>query len=195
MIEASLLNVLIIDERISERGYDEIIMEDNKQYAEELYGGNKRLYVAKKAGILICTHIDRGNGEEPIHKEVAEKYPRVVVKLKKNKDNKGYSIESAWQDKQDKEDVKKELINLIIIHQGIMEDFLKVPDIEGFIDNLRSDLAPYIVIDSGRGIPPGLPETEKFIPFSLLEDYVMKERISKYSLVRFLMRLNRRRAL
>lgn len=192
MVEAAMLKVLIIDERVAERCFDRIMKNTNDVYnAENLYGGNTRLHAAKKAGIFICTHIDTGNGaEKPIHKVVSDKESKITVQLEGNKN--GYLINSILKkDKENEVETEELNPNLIIIHQGIIEDFLKVPNIEKFLDKLRK-FAPYIVINSGRGIPQGLPSTEKFIPFSLLEDWVMGDRISKYSMVKFLMRLNRR---
>lgn len=193
MIEAALLNVLIIDERVAERGYDIIVKdEDDKANANELYGGDMRIHAAKKAGLYICTHIDRGKGgEEPIHKSVDNKYPRLVVKLAENVTN--YQLESVYWKESNEGKPKTLYGHSLIIHQGIMEDFLKIPCLEVFIDNLRTHF-PYIVVDSGRSIPPTLPNSSKYMPFSLLENWILSKRLSKYSVVTFIMSLNRRMA-
>ena len=98
--------------------------------------------------------------------------------------------------------------NCLIMHQGITETLLKKTittafaeegvDKEDFRKALIAfvhrvqNVIPYVAIDSGRGIPANLPKSVKFIPFSLISEYVMKKRLSKYNLIRNLMSITRR---
>jgi hypothetical protein len=80
-------------------------------------------------------------------------------------------------------------IDVCIIHQGILDD-LKSTRPEQALTVLR-DLVPFVIVDSGRGIPPGLPQTQKFLPFSLLDDWI-GQRTGKLVLSQLLMQLTRR---
>ena len=190
LVEASLLNVLIIDERAAEMADEDIMGEGEASNADCFYGGRSRLHAFRRGKVFICTHIKKGGDTIPLHLSIKDKYPRITVELKK-----GEVPSLSW--KEDEEDKQREgdgptIPDIVIIHQGIMKDILKETDLSAFIDGLRKHI-PYVAIVSGRGIPPDLPQTEKFVPFSLLEKWVMKERLSKYSLVKFLMPLKRRR--
>jgi hypothetical protein len=83
-------------------------------------------------------------------------------------------------------------IDLLIIHQGILErDEIKdVIQQEKFLESLRKYI-PFVIVDSGRGIPPNLSKASKFLPFSLLQDFLMSDRIAKISLTQVAMSLTR----
>ena len=92
----------------------------------------------------------------------------------------------------------------LIIHQGVLERFFyeKVPKnpgetykvtLKALLEDFRQ-FVPHILVDSGRGISPNLPDDVKFMPFSLVEDYLMKDSIAKFCLTRVLMSFVRRGA-
>ena len=61
-----------------------------------------------------------------------------------------------------------------------------------FIEGLKIHV-PQVFVDSGRGIPAHLPTRACFIPFSVLEAHLLKERLSKFSLTGALMGLTANR--
>jgi len=181
LIEAGILNVLIIDERVVERAYDDILRRTEAGTAKIHYNGHDRIRAFKKGGVFICTHIKQRNNIKSVHHSIQDKYPRICLTLN---DNEQPIVQ--WGENGNKNWQELPLPDILIIHYGIMKDLnLK-------IDGLRNHI-PYIIIVSGRGIPPDLSKTEKFMPFSLLEKWVMKEGLSKYRLVNFLMSLKRRK--
>jgi hypothetical protein len=187
LIEASLLNVLIIDERVAEVADESIMGGDEASTADRFYGGRSRLRAFRHGKVFICTHVIKKGGDTiPLHLSIKDKYPRITIKL-----NKGKVPFISWKENKRKEGEDLPYPDIVIIHQGLMKDILKETDLSAFIDGLRKYI-PHVAIVSGRGLTPDLPTTEKFVPFSLLAKWVMKERLSKYSLVRFLMPLKRR---
>jgi hypothetical protein len=213
-VEAALLRVLVIDERIAEVAYNELNIEDD---AYRAYGDVKKLHTARKAGVDICTHLCINDDMAPktLHPSVYKKGPIVCVKFDIKRDN------GSTQDKKIKK-VKtrilycegipeknkngkcseckgepiKEDMDAVIIHQGVLENFfekvLQSSEYDTFLKALQESI-PYVIVDSGRGIPAKLPDTAKFLPFSLIEDFLMKDRIAKYSLTKNIMSLVRRK--
>lgn len=196
LIEAGLLRILIIDERIAEKAYDNINWIE-KEDPERAYHGTQRIYAARGGGIYICTHLSVFDGDEkPVHPNI-EDSPSVSVRVKlnmKSKEDLDYSKEPTviMVSNQKKEILK---LDAIIIHQGILEN----EELVGISENKFGDFLekikekyPYLVVDSGRGIPHKLHKLAKFMPFSLLDDCVGRERIAKYNIVKILMSLSRR---
>ena len=201
LVEAALLKVLIIDERIAEVAHCDLNIDDG--YAQTAYGSKERLLVAKKAGIFICTHLCINNRYTPelLHQSLDNKTPIICVKIEAEMHD-SISVNSFgvyYCEKRDcgncnEQEIENLKVDSIIIHQGVLENFfteLKSKDYDAFVIALQ-EKAPYIIIDSGRGIPAKLPDVARFLPFSLLEDFIMKDRIAKYSLTKIIMSLIRR---
>lgn len=208
LAEAASLKILIIDERVAEAAKDKII-QDEPYDASGLYGPNyKRLDVGKWGNIFIATHlVINNNAPIPIHDSVRNIIPRICVKCRTSHNAWGRIKEfgAYWCEKQTCSDCVVEQgirPNALIIHQGVTESLLKnaihcdkretfVDALAAFLEELKT-IVPYIAIDSGRGIPANLPGTSKFLPFSLVEDYLMKDRMAKVSLTRVIMSIIRR---
>jgi hypothetical protein len=210
-VEAALLKVLIIDERIAEVAHSFLNFSE-KDDAYEAYGddtnnydGRERLLVAKKTGIFICTHLCINNKFKPeaLHQSLNNKVPLFCVKIDAQMNDPirvqefgVYFCENKDCENCNEQEKKKLKVDSIIIHQGVLENFLtdlkSRENYDAFVTALQEEV-PYIIIDSGRGIPAKLPDTAKFLPFSLLEDFLMKDRIAKYSLTRIIMSLIRRK--
>lgn len=202
LAESAYLKILIMDERIAEVAYEELMKDEgDKPYA--LYGSKKRLIVNKWSNMFIATHLKiNAKGTKSLHHDIKDRTPQVLVDLTtgtpKGKRINDFSV--YWCDEENGRNERQKITpDALIIHQGVLETFFggAIPKQEGeaFIETLKAfindlkEFIPYIVVDSGRGIPANLPPEIKFLPFSLVEDYVMKDRISKYSLTRVLMSL------
>ena len=192
--EAALLNVLIMDERLAERAHD--IMDVDTEVKEYLKKKNlpNRINIAKLANISLCTHLAINDEEpKPLHEHVVEKEPILKVCLKFDRTEEQLKLISF----KSMHDGKKETISydIAIIHQGVLEGFIKDQiqpfSYDAFVTQLKTWI-PSIIVTSGRGIPHDIPDSAKFLPFSLLEDYVMKGGIAKYRLTRIVMDLIRR---
>lgn len=200
LLEASFLKILILDERISEVTHKPITSEKPDPYdADSEYENvRSRLNVSRRGGIYICTHITI-NGDMPkaLHDAANGHYPQIHVTFRLDNHKNLIIVKTIFN--KDAAVIEKPIENFdaIIIHQGVLENFFKgiyetKTQYEGLLASLE-DTIPYVFVDSGRGIPPRLPDHVKFIPFSLLEEYLMKERIAKYSLSKLIMSLYRRK--
>jgi hypothetical protein len=89
--------------------------------------------------------------------------------------------------------------DVVLIHQGIIDNTIKnsLESVSGpqkkrirdFLKQLKEEV-PYVIVHSGRGVPPLMPKTQEFLPFSSLQEYVDKSRPAKLSLVEHLMSLS-----
>ena len=206
LAESACLNVLIVDERIAEVAHEEILNgEGNKP--DVLYGSKKRIVVSKWANIFIATHLNiNANSSMPLHHAVKERTPQVLVDItmdctegKEISDVNVYWCDEIKDGNNEKQKIRPDVL---IIHQGVLENFFgkalfkkktgaNIDEFKAILNEFKQFI-PYIVVDSGRGIPANLPPDVKFMPFSIIEDYFMRESISKYSLTRVLMNLTRR---
>lgn len=192
--EAGMLNVLIMDERIAERAHDVMAVEDAlRDKLKKNKSPIRRIELAKIANISLCTHLSIDKIDKPLHEHVVKKKPcmKISVGLGKKDDKLSInSFETFYGG--NRENV---FYDIVIIHQGVLEGFIRdyiAPfNYDDFLAVLREKI-PYIVITSGRGIPHDVPDSAKFLPFSLLEDFVMKGGIAKYRLSRVIMELIRR---
>ncbi len=176
LAEASLLKILIIDERIAERSGD--IMDIDYQNVHL----QSRHQVAAAANIYICTHYINKSEDKPLHNSI-EKISILFdrksgkIKMKNYSDNSDINV----------------IPHMIIIHQGILEQW-EEEDSEfkshEFINNIRK-IIPFIIVESGRGIPPKLLKDVKFLPYSLLQEYIMGARVSKLPLAKICLALTR----
>jgi hypothetical protein len=191
LAESACLKILVMDEKILKDEGD-----------KPFYDSKQRLEVCRWANIFIATHM-RINNEKarPLHQNIEVNTPQVLVELATGAAEKKRVNEFRvyWCCEESRKEIKPDAL---IIHQGVLENFFEeaIPKKEGeafvdtlevFLDDLK-EFIPYVAVDSGRGIPANLSPEIKFIPFSLIEDYVMKDRISKYSLTQLLMGLIRR---
>lgn len=186
--ESTLIKVLVIDERIAEKADEEIRFGVTTEGAKIVYEVNKKEYIKrwkvwKKAGIFICTHIDFGDAKEI---EIAKENKAFEVKFKENE-------VQLFESKNNKFELIDDInFDFIIIHQGILDTYIeRINNLEDFIDNIRKYI-PFVIIDSGRGIPTNLPKNVKFLPFSALSEFIMRPRIGKNRLTKIIMPLTRR---
>ena len=77
--------------------------------------------------------------------------------------------------------------DVAIVHQGIL-DPLGVRAANELIDQLRAHVAPWVVIESGRGIPPQVRRgNEKFLPYSVVDTCLNGTRVGKWTMCQMLM--------
>ena len=205
LAEAAFTRILILDERVAELAFDSAVPPGNEQKRtkeKDIYGSTLRIDVAKYTGIYIATHLNlNGGGPRPITPKIDEKEGKgycVSVDISQN----GNKLEAFNINRLEAPGKSVGKFDVAIIHQGVLETFLKPHINQGkkspFIENTADFIAslkqyiPGVVIDSGRGIPANLPENIKFLPFSLMEGFLMKDRIAKLSLTKVLMSLTRR---
>lgn len=204
LLEAGLLRVLVIDERVAEHSLIAIDDPEMRIVAPRLTGtSDPRVqatawHAALAANVYVCTHLSlnagAGGEPEPIHRQSyleAARSRRSVPKLAVTIDTDGdtSSLRVLCSPTGDGQSPSEVTVDMVIIHQGILD----AANIEAaaFLQRLQRRV-PFLVVDSGRGIPPTLPSGAKFLPYSLLHDYVSGKRAAKYSLVRAAMALSRR---
>jgi len=209
LAEAGLLRILVIDERVAERAYDELDEEYQKKVLTNLFGIDKtlRFHAAHLAKIYICTDW-RINGEtHPLHSTIqlkresknpeANNLPSLCFAINNNQLLLELKTE-AKIDSETKATIEYLSADLIVIHQGVIEMWGRNETIKAWfnqqkiLDIIRNKI-PFIVINSGRGIPPNLKNDVKFLPFSLVQDFLLGSRISKYSFSKLCMSLTRQK--
>lgn len=199
LAEAGLLRILVIDERAAEFSMDEPEDDTTRRLLEKLGAtrfGEKdesvtaiRWHMAWAANTFICTHF--GYEQEPmeLHNRVGNKNSKYPY-LKMAVGERGIDLRlSAWGEKEGS--LKAEAV---LIHQGVLDDCSSRIigfNQEKFLDRLRQDF-PFVVVESGRGIPPTLSEKEKFLPFSRLQHSILGSIVGKFGFSKVLMSLARR---
>jgi len=80
----------------------------------------------------------------------------------------------------------------LIIHQTILDEFFDndLDSIEGFCAKVKKKI-PLVTITSGRGKPDKLPQNAKFLPFSNLDSFLIKEYHEKFLLTQAILKLTR----
>ncbi|HKY42868.1 MAG TPA: hypothetical protein VJM50_07210 [Pyrinomonadaceae bacterium] len=206
LAEAGMLRVLIADERMAERCLREVSDSNTLKVAERFtrdpFGPVPLTWhLAFGAKLYIVTHFGVNSDPKPLHKQSYEQADKLenrllpFLKMKVDGSDESYRISYEWSPNR-QEDVSEKLsVDALIIHQGILDQLnkLKSPDfLKNFLSEIRQSI-PFVVVDSGRGIPPSLPSTAKFLPFSVLQDYVVGKRPAKYGLTQVMMALTRRK--
>ena len=80
--------------------------------------------------------------------------------------------------------------DVILVHQGILDTIKETRDID-ILESLKT-ACPWVVVESGRGMPPGVQNgNERFLPFSAMDRCFGEKRIAKFMLTKRLMELTR----
>ncbi|MBP6059274.1 MAG: coproporphyrinogen III oxidase family protein [Candidatus Saccharicenans sp.] len=202
LIESGLLRILIIDERLAERSVEQVNDTDANLLHNKVYQGNKvpRLWhIASAANIYICTHFGCNETNiSPLHANSYEReirktqdsiapVPKLTFKYNNGKVNVSYQIQ---EDNGNSTELKN--IDMLVIHQGITDKRLNGVSADKFFDNISSFI-PWVIIESGRGIPPNLPKYIKFLPYSIIDDLISNKRIAKYRLSQLVMSLSKQK--
>lgn len=202
MAEAGLIKILLVDERLTEFAYEspdvtpgDHIKESCQEFLKSRYNSDfsnveiLRWHMALVAHIYICTHFGIDNSPEPLYNSRQENTSKSFLKIRFQANGGICTEESQLCVDSSQNPITQNDFHILIIHQGILEKYLDKAAIKNFLDRTRSNI-PFIVVTSGRGIPPQLPETEKFIPFSTLEA-ALKGTIGKLGLIQQCLSLTR----
>lgn len=156
LVENALLKILIIDERLADYFYKKGSELRDRFLAARLY---------------------------PLYEFIYENKAKPIISYdKKNCKH--------WRGKVpciDFSKLKKDEYLVLIIHQTILDEFFEndVKQMEKFIKNIK-DKIRLVVVTSGRGNPDKLPKNAKFLPFSNLDSFLMKDNHEKYLLFQIL---------
>jgi hypothetical protein len=204
MTESALLQVLILDERIAEVAYERILQTEGSNNSQT---PSQRIEVCRRANIYLATHLQiDDDAVKTLHHDIGDDLPQVLVQMTTGslEERRISTFNVSWISRGENGILKRKKIEpqIVILHQGILETFFRkkilrekgesfMGALKGFIDSLRGFI-PFVIVDSGRGIPVNLPPDVKFMPFSLIQEYIMQENIAKHSLTKILMALIRR---
>jgi len=179
-------------------------------------------HLAARANVFVATHLDilgasTNKGDVPLNLELAKnEYGKrsdaflkktrdkrrssayiscpslnLTVDIAKDKDDINIAVERVGPDFSDS---KLSYMDAVIVHQGILDSIKQQGKCEKkFLEHLQKKI-PWLIIESGRGIPPEVRESRyKFLPFSIVERAFHGERVAKLGLTRALMELTRSR--
>jgi hypothetical protein len=175
LTEALLINVAVADDRMAEKS-DETIQIESESRELWRWGLVNKVY--------FISHLKYNCTERPVHPNVKD---GLLYKNTGRREKYIFDLNKSqlYKSKQ------KILIHMLIIHQGLIDELnLSKEEQEKLLLNIQKKV-PFLIVESGRGIPPTLSEKVKFLPYSLLEQYLIP-RISKYCLINTGMSLTRR---
>jgi len=180
LTEALLINVAVADDRLAEKS-DETVQIETDPRALWRWGLEGKVHF-----VSHLRYKEKGNNfkEIPVHLKVKEGllYSSEVREkwIFDLNEAQLYQIDNLIP------------IQMLIIHQGLIDELnLSKEDQEELLLNIQKNV-PFLIVDSGRGIPPTLSDKVKFLPYSLLDQYLIP-RISKYCLINTCMSLTRRK--
>ncbi|MBC8459752.1 MAG: hypothetical protein H8D67_17305 [Deltaproteobacteria bacterium] len=174
LLETSFFKILVVDERIGEKALD------------STSANMERFKMLANMGVFIVTHV----GDTPVGKDISEQAFSLTIH-----NNTLSLMRNGKEYKQ---------FHFLVIHQGVIEN----EEVRAFLekglgldkncspeDLVRkiSHYVPFVVIDSGRGIPANMPQNAKFLTFSALQDMILRKNPAKYQLIQILLRLTRRK--
>lgn len=205
LIEAGLLRILIIDERVQERSATPLDSEWQLKNLGFEKQGKFNLFDALWASkIFAATHIQIDDEiEKPLKLEIDESQncflKLVFSKSETEKFNLHFlvnfsQINDGFTDYEELDNGTYRLtidqlgVDAIIIHRTILKDLMSKFGFE-FLQQLEK-LIPFVFITTGGGVVHDINRKLKVIPFGALQDFILNNnRIAKYSLTQTLMNL------
>lgn len=210
LLEAGLLKVLILDERIVENAMQPFA---DQKIATFLTGQIDQQplfwHLAFRSNVFIATHVKYANEDKSeliVHDQSYKKQadlflqdvrnnqlfrtscPKLTVDISKE-------TEILIYDCNRPQDVSLTEIDMLIIHQGVLDRLHKtgLASPEKLLENFKKNI-PWVIVESGRGIPPEIQKTmDKFLPFSALDHCLKGIRVAKLSLAQRTMTLTRKK--
>lgn len=217
MAEAGLVRILVLDERMTERAMTPI-KGDSDHGGDILEKLIIRDYtpcfwhLAQRAKVYIATHLQVGDDAgsmKPLHDSFTEaelkhnsatENPRPACPfLKIRISEKGLEVlgYDRYGPNNNGEVAKEPALefDIVVIHQGIIDTNKPKTEQGNDEETMRHWIMkthPWLVVESGRGIPPGLQKKPvRFLSFSALDQTLALDGIGKLSLTRRLMALPR----
>jgi len=214
MAEAGLVRILVLDERMAERAM--VPLPDRSEFGVEirniLLEDNNYIpcfwHLACQAKVYIATHLQVGNDDmAPLHESFEKKESKIkgastpfsacpCLKIKIS--NEGLTVlefDRYGPNKQNNASLTNIIFDIIVIHQGIIDTFKPKMENGNGEETMRQWIAkthPWLVVESGRGIPAGLQKKPiRFLSFSVLDQAMNLDGIGKFMLTRRLMALPR----
>lgn len=217
MAEAGLVRILVLDERMTERAMTPV--KDNSDHGGNIIQNLKIndyipcfWHLAQRAKVYIATHLQVGENADsmkPLHDSYADteskhnganENPRPACPFLKIQISKeglqvlGYDRYGPNRNGEVAAESAPEF-DIVVIHQGII-DTNKPKTEQGNDEEIMRHWIlkthPWLVVESGRGIPPGLQKKPvRFLSFSALDQTLALDGIGKLSLTRRLMALPR----
>jgi hypothetical protein len=200
LIEAGMLRILLIDERIQEKSLDNL----DKEWQVERNGftkdGDFNLFDALWASkIFVATHLSLQGESEKSLKSSIDESKNHYMKLFVSKNSDG-NVEmkfkqnfSQWTDENSKNkvaDISTLKVDAVIIHRTILKDMVSKLGAD-VIEKLNEQI-PFFYITTGGGVAHDIKEDVKIIPFATLQDYILSnKRISKFCLTQMMMNLTK----
>ena len=179
LLENAFLRILIIDERVmnfvNERSSDEMV----KTFI------NMGIWVADVEHFGMPIDIRKVKDKLyrlSYEKSIVEKNDVGSNGVGTNKDEKRHSKYTS---------IPSGVFDLLIIHQGIIDKWWDRHDkekVETILNDLRKSI-PRVVVTTGRGRPENIPDTEKVLPFSVIESSLFRGYPEKLILVNTVMNL------
>jgi len=196
LMEMASFKILVLDERVAEKAFEAVPIRGTSTI--------ERFKRLASMNIFISTHVHKDGEDIPIGKNVKDK--AFCLNIENGKPS------IKYKDNGREEDFREEdSFDFIIVHQGVLEykeirelianslGIKKQPaknnvrkEMESVIDEILKHI-PYVVVDSGRGVPHNFPQNAKFISYSAIQGALLRRHPSKFSLIRNLMRLTSRK--
>ncbi len=202
LAEAGLLRILIIDERAAESAFEQTDETDGtaeilRMLLRHTVNGSLpsrytpytplKWHIAWACRVYICTHFGVDKEVEPLHAKVGG-CDTTYLKIKISEDQIDAKINVAGEG-----EVAMPEVDMVVIHQGVLDHWCKSPEKQDELLQTLKKYYPFVIVESGRGIPVNLPENEKFLPFSLIHHYALGKIVGKYGLSRIALTICRQR--
>lgn len=209
LAEAGLLRVLVVDERIVQgalRDFEE--MGAGKDAFRLAFTGNTQLpatawHVARKAGVHVATHLvlkPAANTKDQDHiftiasRDWTQTVPSsgspwTEISIDYSLTNNALRVDKVTFANQYKDRIDPDLV---VVHQGVADCLNDKVDGLGkeFLEVVSKN--HWLIVESGRGIPPEVEETRhKFLTFSAIERAFRNGRMAKLALTRVTMSATR----
>lgn len=218
MAEAGLVSILILDERMAERamtpyaGDSSIRSRLLERRPDDVYTWEPCFWhLAHRAKVYIATHLAVGDNTEPtpLHESFTDAESQhnaakgstrpTCPSLKIRISSEGLAVAEYdrycpdGERKSPEEELPK--FDIVVIHQGVIDTFKPKTGNGNGDETMRNWILmthPWLVVESGRGIPPDLQKKPiRFLSFSALDQALSLDGIGKLLLTRRLMALPR----
>mgnify|MGYP000452446636 CR=1 FL=1 len=208
LAEAGLFRILVIDERMTERALR--LYEDDPEVRKKLLDPPEPGEVVKpcfwhmawRAKIFIATHLSvAGQEAVALHKDYDNALkehrqdpkrtcPRLEISIREN------GMEATALDLYGDRTISPQVTSLdfdaVLIHQGVLDTHKPPSKPDDALLSWIMKARPWTVVESGRGIPPGLQNKNiRFLAYSVLDQALLPAGVGKLLLTRRLMALPR----